>query len=155
MSMSSDDAKLTITRDGAEVAAELTLPGRTPAQALSAFTDPLLLRKWWPGDLTADLRPGGLYRVHFAPLGQTLNGVVEAYEPDARLVFSWGWAHELNLAGRFLVTVTASPHADPEGALLTLRHGPRPGSLITPREGEVEGHLEGWEYFLPRLAETV
>ena len=41
------------------------------------------------------------------------------------------------------------------GSLLELRHGPRPGTAVTPREGEIEGHLEGWEYFLPKLAETV
>jgi uncharacterized protein YndB with AHSA1/START domain len=153
--MSSGGAELTITRDGPEVAAALILPGRTPAAALGGFTEPELLRKWWPGDLTADLRPGGVYRVHFGSLGQTMNGVVETYAAGERLSFSWGWAHELDLAGRFLVTVTVSPHARAHGALLALRHGPRPGTALTPREGEIEGHRQGWEYFLPRLAETV
>lgn len=153
--MSSDATELTITRDGAEVAAVITLPGRTPEAALSAFTEPALLRKWWPGELCADLRPGGVYRVHFAPLGQTMNGVVEDYQPGERLAFTWGWAHELNLAGRFLVTVTVCAHPASAGTLLALRHGPRPGAAVTPREGEIEGHLEGWEYFLPKLAETV
>jgi len=155
--MSSDTTELTITRDGAEVAAVITLPGRTPEAALSAFTEPALLRKWWPGELSADLQPGGVYRVHFAPLGQTMNGVVEAYQPGERLAFTWGWAHELDLAGRFLVTVTVSAHlgSGSDGTVLTLRHGPRPGAAVTPREGEIEGHLEGWEYFLPKLVDTV
>lgn len=153
--MSSDDTELTITRDGAEVAAVLALPGRTPQAALAAFTEPARLRKWWPGELSTDLQPGGVYRVHFAPLGQTMNGVVESYQPGERLAFTWGWAHELDLAGRFLVTVTVSARPESDGTLLALRHGPRPGTVVTPREGEIEGHLEGWEYFLPKLAEAV
>ena len=153
--MSTDTTELTITRDGAEVVAVLALPGRTPQAALSAFTEPARLKQWWPGELSTDLQPGGVYRVHFAPLGQTLNGVVESYQPGERLVFSWGWAHELDLAGRFLVTVTVTARPDSAGTTLALRHGPRPGAAVTPREGEIEGHLEGWEYFLPKLAETV
>jgi uncharacterized protein YndB with AHSA1/START domain len=159
--MSTDDAEITITRHGAEVAAILSLPERAPAAVLAAFTEPELLRTWWPGELTAELKPGGLYRVRFASLGQTMNGVVEAYDPGKRLVFSWGWAHELELAGRFLVAVTVSQATTaaapdrPGRTVLELRHGPRPGSALTPRAGEVEGHLEGWEYFLPRLAAAV
>ncbi|MBR7837203.1 SRPBCC domain-containing protein [Actinospica durhamensis] len=151
--MSSYEARLTITREGAGLTARLALPGRTAQDALGAFTEPESLRKWWPGELTADLRRGGAYRVHFAPLGQTMTGVVEAYVPDERLVFTWGWAHELELAGRYQVAV--SVHDQPDGTVLELQHGPRPGAELTPREGEVEGHLEGWEYFLPRLALAV
>jgi len=75
--MQAHDGELTIARHGAEVRAALVLPGRAPAAALAAFTEPELLKRWWPG--------------------------VE----------------------------------------------------VTPRDGEVEGHLEGWEFFLPRLPRAV
>ncbi len=151
--MSAHEVPLTITRDGAGLTATLTLPGRAPAAALAAFTEPEILRAWWPGELTTALRRGGPYRVHFAPLRQTMTGVIEAYTPGECLVFTWGWAHEMQLAGRFLVTVLV--HGKPDATVLELHHGPRPGAGVTPRPGEVEGHLEGWEYFLPRLAAAV
>lgn len=147
--MQAHDGELTIARHGAEVRAALVLPGRAPAAVLAAFTEPELLKRWWPGELTAELVPGGVYQVRFAQLEQTMSGVVEVYEPGERLAFVWGWEHEPELAGRYLVTVTVRPEGG--GTRLDLLHAPRPGVEVTPRDGEVEGHLEGWEFFLPLL----
>jgi uncharacterized protein YndB with AHSA1/START domain len=138
---------LTVFDDGPLLRCELLLPGCGQDRALSAFTDPDLLKRWWHGELTTDLLPGGPYMVWFAQIPARMTGRVVRYEPPGVLEFSWAWDHEPHRPER-LVTVAAS--ADGGGAALAIAHGPH----ADDEEGRTARaeHREGWEYFLPKLA---
>ncbi|MER5863176.1 SRPBCC domain-containing protein [Kitasatospora sp. NPDC002040] len=145
--------QVTVAADGTTVRAVVRLPGRSAQDALAAFTDPVLLKSWWGGELTVGLDPLGRYAVHFPFLEQTMDGRVLDYRPGELLVFSWDWAHQPEQVGDWSVTVRATGTAD--GARLDLVHGPRDGARPTAEAESVEGHREGWAYFLPRLAAAV
>jgi uncharacterized protein YndB with AHSA1/START domain len=134
---------------GPMVHATLRLPDCPPDRALTAFTDPMTLAPWWGGELTTDLSVGGPYTVQFVRLGRTMTGEVLGYEPASRLEFTWAWDSEPEDDRRtVLITVAAGTGFD--GTELTVVHGPHAES-----EAEMaarNGHHEGWEHFLPRLA---
>jgi uncharacterized protein YndB with AHSA1/START domain len=144
---------VTVTDDGPVLRATVLLDGCSPDRALAAFTDPAVLARWWGGELTAELSPGGIYSVWFAKLEARMTGEVLSYAPGSRLDFRWGWEHEPGPQVR-TVTVRAEPagsgRSGPTGAVLTVEHGP-----YGVGEGEAAAraeHREGWEFFLPRLA---
>jgi uncharacterized protein YndB with AHSA1/START domain len=135
--------------DGPLLRSTVQLDGCSPERALAAFTEPAVLARWWGGELTAELQPGGRYSVWFAKVPARLNGHVVGYTPASMLAFTWGWEHEPDEPER-TVTVTVSAEPGSAGTVLSVVHGPH---------GEDEAglaarasHREGWEYFLPRLA---
>ena len=132
------------------IVATVTLPGCTPEQALSAFTDPLLLARWWRGELTVDLVPGGEYSVWFAGPPARLTGRVLGYQPGSSLSFSWAWEGDDGPARAVTVTATVTSSG---GARLTIEHGPHAADEAG-RHAHKE-HWEGWEFFLPRLSGAV
>jgi uncharacterized protein YndB with AHSA1/START domain len=143
-------ASVKVSDDGPLLSATVQLDGCTPDRALGAFTDAAVLARWWGGELTADLSPGGIYSVWFAKLAARMTGEVVSYAPGSTLVFRWGWEHE---PGPQMRTVTVRAEPDPDGTtgtVLTVEHGPY-GSGEAEAAARTE-HREGWEFFLPRLA---
>lgn len=137
---------------GAMVRATVRLPGCPPDRALAAFTDPTALARWWGGELTTALVPGGPYTVRFAQLDRAMTGQVVRYEPGGVLEFTWAWDDEPAAVPR-TVLVTATGGAGSGGAELTVVHGPHGGG---PAEQAARAeHREGWEFFLPRLGELL
>lgn len=131
---------------GSMIVATVWLPGCSPKQALSAFTDPAVLRRWWRGELTADLMPGGQYSVSFPAIPARLAGRVLGYEPDGLLAFSWAWDGEDEPPSTVRVTAQAIRDGS---AVLTVEHGPHEDD--EPGRTAHRLHWEGWEYFLPGL----
>ncbi len=130
---------------------ELTtdLPGVEPDLVLRYFTDSDLVTEWWAPESEIDL-DAGTYTHRWPETGQTLGGHILEHRPGETVSFSWESDHELNEPERTVV-VTVTPQGD--GTRLTLRHG-----TYGPTDGEAEerqGHLEGWEHFLPQLVEAV
>jgi uncharacterized protein YndB with AHSA1/START domain len=131
------DGLVAVEDAGPVLQAVVRLPGCTAAQALSAFTDPVLVTTWWRGELSTDLAAGGRYLVRFPGLGRTMTGQVVGYQPGASLEFSWSW-DEVPEPGR-TVAVTA---ADGAPATLTLVHG-RYGDGEAELAARAE-HRAGW-----------
>jgi uncharacterized protein YndB with AHSA1/START domain len=77
-------------------------------------------------------------------------GVVEEYVPGHLLAFTWGWSHQPEAAGRYGVIVSVGP-----GTRLELVHAPRAGVRVAADDPAPGEHREGWEHFLPRLAESL
>lgn len=128
---------------------QLALDSVLPEDALRAFYDPELVRKWWAGaHLTFEPVLGGAYVAEFEALGQTMRGVVRDFDPESALRFTWVWEHEQE-AKEFDVSISAVPQG--RGSLVTLRHG----TYASGDEEARTGHKEGWEYFLPRLADVI
>jgi uncharacterized protein YndB with AHSA1/START domain len=139
-----------ISDDGPMIVAMVRLPGCSPQQAMSAFTAPAVLARWWRGELTAHLVPGGEYSVGFPAIPARLTGRVLGYEPGKSLAFGWAWDGDDSPPSS--VQVTAQPDDD-GGAVLTIRHGPHEED--EPGRTARQEHLEGWEYFLPGLPAAV
>lgn len=140
---------VTIEDDGPALYASVSLPGCTAGRALSAFTEPVQLARWWGGELRTELVVGGRYSVHFRALGQTMAGQVVSYEPPRSLEFTWSWEDD-STAPRRTVAVRVD---DAETTVLTIKHGPH-GDDEGERAARAE-HRAGWEYFLPRLASSL
>jgi uncharacterized protein YndB with AHSA1/START domain len=134
---------------GPMIVATVALPGCPPDRALTAFTDPAVLARWWRGELTTELVPGGLYSVAFPAIPARLDGRVLGYEPASVLRFSWAWVGEDGHPARS-VTVSAELAGNPDGTLLTIEHGPH----ADDEEGRTahDAHWAGWEHFLQRGA---
>ncbi|HXB49995.1 MAG TPA: SRPBCC domain-containing protein [Streptosporangiaceae bacterium] len=142
---------VTITDSGPMIVATVMLPGCEPGRALAAFTDPVVLARWWRGELAADLVPGGQYSVSFPAIPARMAGQVVSYVPGRSLEITWAWDDKERPATT--VTVRVQWLAGDQSTELTIEHGPHyedEGGRIAHAE-----HWEGWEYFLPRLPAAV
>ena len=69
-------------------------------------------------------------------------------EPPHRLVFTWGWTHDLAVApGSTRVVVTF--HEEDGGTRVVLRH------YDLPTDEQCDHHRAGWELYLQRLAISI
>lgn len=125
-------------------------PHVLPNRLFAYWTQPELLRRWWPREVDLDPRAGGAYHLSWPEMGWNLRGQYTEVEPGRRLGFTWRWDHEPD-APPTRVDVDVEPFAD-RGAKLTLTHGPY-GHAEGDREMRA-GHLEGWRHFLGRLQDV-
>ena len=118
----------------------------SPETVFSYFVEPEKYVKWKGHRAELDPKPGGVFRVEFETKDVARGEFVEI-EPNRRLVFTWGWEGEGQPIppGSSTVEVTLEP--DGEGTVVRLIHSGLP-------EAAVPRHAEGWDLFLPRLAEV-
>jgi len=117
----------------------------TPEDVFPYFTDAEKLRAWKAVSATVDARPGGGFRADITGRGDVAYGAFLEVEPPRRVVFTWEWENNNDLAGEFrasIVEVTLVP--DGAGTLLRLVHRGVPAA----RRG---GSAEGWTHYLRRL----
>jgi uncharacterized protein YndB with AHSA1/START domain len=127
----------------------LDVPGASPAEVIDAFTDPAAVQRWWGGaELSVEPEVGGHYVAYFDRLDQTMRGAItELDPPGGRFAFTWSWDHEPELPTRRVEVAV-------DGAELTLAQGTYDTASRIDRD-DAQSHREGWEFFLPRLAEVV
>ena len=115
-----------------------------PETIFEYFTDPEKMLRWKGIEATLEPRPGGTYRVNGKDIAR---GEYVEIERPKRVVFTWGWEAEGHPIppGSSTVEVTLTP--DGEGTLVRLTHR----GLPTEAQG---AHAEGWQHFLPRLADA-
>lgn len=132
---------------------EADVPTIAPSMLFDAWTQPLLLQRWWPQ--VAELQPavGGSYHFSWPDMGWHLRGHYLTHERDRRLVFTWKWDHDEPSEPERVVTVEFVPLPG-AGTRLRVTHGPY---VATPEDQAIrlEHHLAGWLHFLPRLAAAV
>ncbi|MFL5909977.1 MAG: SRPBCC domain-containing protein [Mycobacteriales bacterium] len=118
-----------------------------PETVFSYFTDPARYVQWMGGSATLDPAPGGAYRVGMRDGVQAAGEFVEV-EPPHRLVFTWGWTHDLAVApGSTRVVVTF--HEEDGGTRVVLRH------YDLPSDEQRDHHSSGWNLYLRRLTVRV
>lgn len=116
----------------------------TPETVFAFFTDAARYRRWKGADAELDPRPGGLYRVQM-PGHAVVEGVYLVVEPPHRLVFTWGWAGNLDVPpGSTTVEVTLTQ--DGEETIVRLVH------RGLPTQSSRDEHAGGWQHYLGRLA---
>ena len=134
----------TLVADGV-IERELRIAAR-PETVFGFWTDPAKMARWMGRDVRLDARPGGEYRIDYNGSDVVRGSFVEV-EPPTRLVMTWGWeaAGDSTPPGASRVEVTFVPDGD--GTILRLRHSGLPADAVEP-------HAQGWDQFLPGLAEA-
>ena len=115
-----------------------------PETIFPFFTDPSKMVRWKGIDATLDPRPGGVYRVNINGSSIAHGEYVEIV-PHSRVVFTWGWEGEGSLLPPGSTTLEISLIPDGDATIVRLRH------LGLPAD-QRDGHAEGWDHYLPRLA---
>jgi uncharacterized protein YndB with AHSA1/START domain len=120
-----------------------------PAAVWSAMTVPAALAAWfWPATyrtaVSADLRPGGRWRIASLDRGVAVGGEYIAVEPPHRLDFTWRWEQP------------GDGSADPTVVTMRLSAVEGGTSLALGHDGFVDdedrkNHRDGWSDCLDRL----
>ena len=117
-----------------------------PETVFSYLTDPERFRRWQGIDAELDPRPGGLFRFKTtAHPHYTASGQYVEVDPPTRIVFTWGWEPNDDLAegqhglppGSSTVEFLLVPDGD--GTLLRLTHSGLPSEVAC------RFHAMGWE----------
>jgi uncharacterized protein YndB with AHSA1/START domain len=117
----------------------------TPDVVFAYLVTPAGLTAWMGQRAEVDPRPGGEFAVDIA--GSAVRGTYLEVDPPRRVVVSWGMAGTPEFPpGTSRVTFTLTATAT--GTHLELLHSELP-------DDRVEGHVDGWEHFLPRLLAAV
>ncbi|MEX0784030.1 MAG: SRPBCC domain-containing protein [Dehalococcoidia bacterium] len=118
-----------------------------PETVFEFLSDSDRFSSWAGRSTTMDPRPGGLFRIDYNGFDIMRGNFVEIV-PPSRIVFTWGWETlgDQVRPGQSTVTVTLEPEGD--GTRLRLLH-----------EGlgqmDLQGHADGWDFFLSRLVDSV
>ncbi len=115
-----------------------------PAVVFAHLSEPDRIARWMGRSVAFDARPGGQWRIDYNGTDIATGEVLEI-DPPNRLVYSWGWETpgEIVRPGESTVEFVLTP--EDGGTRLRLRHTGLPA-------GEVAGHAQGWDQFLPALA---
>lgn len=117
-----------------------------PEEVFPYFTDAKKMVSWKAVRAELDPRPGGIFRIDVTGRDVARGEYLEI-DPPRRVVFTWGWEGGNPAAppGSSVVEVTLSP--DGQGTVLRLVHRGVPDELRG-------GSTEGWDHYLPRLADV-
>ena len=108
----------------------------TPHEAFELFTQPERLRRWQAVSASVDLRVDGEYRLTIVP-GNIASGTFSEIEPGRRVVYTWGWVGDENVApGSSTVEVEFEAVGDRTAVRLT--HKGLDAEAAS-------GHREGWD----------
>src|SRR5262249_56262890 len=103
--------------DVLEVSVHIKAP---PETVFGYFTDPVKYPQWMGSEVTIEATPGGRYRVKMRDGVEVSGQFVEVEEPR-RIVFTWGWTHDLAVApGSTRVEVSLTEDGD--GTIVVFRH---------------------------------
>jgi len=126
---------------------------RCAADVWPFLVTPEGLRAWWWNhwddvEISADARPGGLYRFAAPAAGIVVEGTYLAVEPASHLSFTWHWIDEDGASSDEACDLHLADTAD--GCRLTVRHtGP------WPDDAAATGYRQGWEFVLAALLTAV
>jgi uncharacterized protein YndB with AHSA1/START domain len=131
-----------------------------PEVVFDVVSSPHHLRQWWPDDARYEPAPGSAGEITFGD-PDAGGGVVGFTVVDVRppRIFSFRWTHpagEVAAEGNsLLVTFDLAPSGD--GTLLRMTEtGFREmGWEAAVLEERYQEHVQGWDFFLPRLAPYV
>lgn len=132
-----------------------------PQVVYEVISRPEHLREWWPDEVQLEPAPGATGRITFGdpatPDGKAEPLTVVEADPPRRFSFRWVYdeAEPATPANSLLVTFDLVPSG--AGTLLRFREtGFREqGWEAAVLEERYRDHVQGWDYFLPRLVSLV
>jgi uncharacterized protein YndB with AHSA1/START domain len=117
-----------------------------PEAVFRLLTDPVQYVQWKGKLAELEPRPGGKFRVEFGGGKDIAAGKYVEVVPGRRVVFTWGWeGNEMVPPGSSTVEIDLVPEGS--GTRLRLVHRGLP-------QAAVASHIEGWDYFMPRLTDV-
>jgi uncharacterized protein YndB with AHSA1/START domain len=130
----------------------------SPAIVFEVITSPRHLTEWWPDEAVLEATPGSVGELVFGDRSSAGARIpqITVVEAEPPRLFSFRWIYPEGEQARegnsLLVTFELSPHG--EGTLLRMTEtGFREkGWEVAVLEQQYREHVEGWDYFLPRLA---
>jgi uncharacterized protein YndB with AHSA1/START domain len=131
----------------------------SPEVVYEVVSRPEHLREWWPDDASLDPAPGGVGELVWnAEDPKSPNvvpmTVVEAVPPR---LFSFRWAYDPALvpdrSNSFLVTFELEPSGDGTLVRFTETGFREQGWEVAVLEAAYRDHTQGWDLYLPRLAD--
>ena len=113
-----------------------------PADVYRYLTDSVLWARWQGASAEIEAVAGGRFRMVMAN-GASAEGRIVRLEPDARVIFTWGWTGSPTVPpGSSTVEIELTPDGD--GTMIRLTHRGLPTD-------DQASHLVGWQHYLPRL----
>jgi uncharacterized protein YndB with AHSA1/START domain len=130
-----------------------------PEVVFEVISRPEHLREWWPDEASLDQPvPGGVGQLVFnrdEPFVVPMT--VVAAEPPR--LFSFRWAYDPSVepgpSNSFLVTFELVPSGAGTSVRMTETGFREQGWEVAVLEAAYQDHVEGWDWFLPRLGEYV
>jgi uncharacterized protein YndB with AHSA1/START domain len=132
------------TTEQTAVTRELVIDA-SPETVWEFLVDPEKIVRWKGVDALLEPQAGGAYRVTVLP-GNIAAGEVVEFDPPRRLVHTWGWEGGELPPG----ATTVEYELVPEGSGTRLKFTHRD----LPSRESAESHTQGWDHYLPRLAEA-
>lgn len=117
-----------------------------PETVFGYLVDPELMVQWMGRSVDVDPKPGGVYCVDIDGDRHIARGEFVDVTPHERVVFTWGWESEESPVRPGSSTVEMTLEPDGEATILRLVH------RDLPTAKSIEGHANGWEHYLARLA---
>ena len=118
--------------------------GADPESVWPLLTDETKMTMWIGVEVALDAKPGGDWRIDFNG-NDIAGGKYVEVVPHSRVLLSWGWEGEDNPVPVGSSTVEFTLEAEGSKTRLRLTHAGLPAD-------QVEGHREGWDHYMPRLA---
>ena len=139
-----------MTETSPEIRLERTIAA-PPERVYAAWTDPALMDRWFCPNpemtlaVTADVVVGGAYRVDMGEGRYVAEGTYTELIPPRVVAFTWAWTTSADSVTHVRVELEPT-----EGGthLVLVQTG-----LADP--DDAQGHIEGWELTLDRLAGVV
>lgn len=135
-----------MTAPEARIERTLTAP---PERVYAAWTEPAILSRWYcpnpalPLEVAADAVVGGRYRVDMGNGAYVAEGEYTDLVPGRLVAFTWRWTTSDAPASHVRVELSPAPDG---GTRLVLQH------TGLADADDAQGHREGWELSLDRLA---
>ena len=134
----------------------------SPEVVFDVVSSPEHLKEWWPDEATLDPVPGGTGELVFGDGDDPRAHVaaVTVVEAEPYRLFSFRWTHPADevatASNSLLVTFELTPTDGGGTALKMTEVGFREqGWEVAVLEEQYNDHVNGWNFFIPRLGEYV
>ena len=132
----------------------------SPEVVFEVISSPEHLQEWWPDEAVLEsAAPGAegqlIWGDETNPRAKVVPMIVVEAEPPRLFSFRWAYdADEVARAGNsMLVTFELTPSGDGTSVRMTEVGFREMGWEVAVLEKQYQEHVEGWSFFLPRLAE--